>query len=121
MRAPVQGMAGALFLSALWVPTTNAAHERADRGPRDVVYDLAVSSYCGLITPEVEAGYHREVTAVTTRAGLSEAEAKAERIAGWVDADREWANRGLGGYRGWCETEGLAAARHLRNIARKAP
>ena len=88
------------------------------RSLRQVVYDLGVTSYCNLLTPEVEAGYHREIALLTERAGLNEADAKALRIAGWVDADREWSNRGLGGFRAWCETDGLAAARHFLAIMR---
>jgi len=97
----------------------DAGHEGDGRRTlRHVVYDLGVTSYCNLLTPEVEAGYHREIARLTKRAGLSEADAKALRIAGWVDADREWGNRGLGGFRDWCETDGLAAARHFLAIMR---
>lgn len=96
-----------------------AGHEGQDaRTLRNVVYDLGVTSYCNLLTPEVEAGYHREIARLTERADLNEADAKALRIAGWVDADREWSNRGLGGFRAWCETDGLAAARHFLAIMR---
>jgi hypothetical protein len=31
----------------------------------------------------------------------------------WTDADLEWGNRGLGGFRNWCRTEGIAAARRF--------
>ena len=96
-----------------------AGHEGEEaRTLRQVVYDLGVTSYCNLLTPEVEAGYHREIARLTERGGLNEADAKALRIAGWVDADREWGNRGLGGFRAWCETDGLAAARHFLAIIR---
>jgi hypothetical protein len=96
-----------------------AGHEgEGTRTLRQGVYDLGVTSYCNLLTPEVEAGYHREIARLTKRAGLNEADAKALRIAGWVDADREWGNRGLGGFRAWCETDGLAAARHFLAIMR---
>ncbi len=88
------------------------------RGPRDTVYDLGVTSYRGLLTPEVEFGYHREIAELTARSGLNEADAKAIRIAGWVDADREWSNRGLGGFRAWCKSDGVAAAEHFLAIAR---
>ncbi len=85
---------------------------------RQVVYDYAVTSYCGLLTPEVEFGFKRELAALTEESGLDAEEAKAQRIAGWVDADREWSNRGLGGYRAWCAEDGLPAARRfLRHAA----
>jgi len=108
----------AAFLScALAAPDPLVAEQRT---LRHVVYDLAVTSYCGLLTPEVEFGYHREIAELTARAGLSEEEAKALRIAGWVDADREWSNRGLGGYRAWCESDGVKAAKHFLGIVRAA-
>lgn len=90
-----------------------------ERSLRQVVYDYAVTSYCGLLTPEVEFGFQRELASVTEQSGLSEVEAKAERIAGWVDADREWSNRGLGGNRAWCREDGIpAAGRFLAFAAR---
>ena len=107
----------ALLLSALLAPDSLSAEPRT---LRDVVYDLAVTSYCGLLTPEVEFGYHREIADLTARAGLSEEMAKDLRIAGWVDADREWSNRGLGGFRAWCETDGVKAAKHFLGIVRAA-
>ncbi len=113
------GKFGRLVLTALAALPLAGAHEGEDRRTlRHVVYDLGVTSYCGLLTPEVEAGYHREIAMLTARAGLNEADAKALRIAGWVDADLEWSNRGLGGFRAWCESDGVAAARHFLAIVR---
>lgn len=109
-------------VAALLLCTLHAAEPQGaePRTLRDVVYDLAVTSYCGLLTPEVEFGYHREIADLTARAGLDEETAKALRIAGWVDADREWGNRGLGGFRAWCETDGVTAAKHFLGIVRAA-
>lgn len=86
------------------------------RGLRDIVYDYAVTSYCGLLTPEVELGFRRELARAALRSGADEEEARALRIAGWVDADREWSNRGLGGFRAWCQSEGVGAAEHFLAI-----
>jgi hypothetical protein len=35
----------------------------------------------------------------------------------WKMAHAEWQNRGLGGFRNWCRTEGMEAADFFRNIA----
>ena len=86
------------------------------RSPRHIVYDYAVTSYCGLLTPEVEHGFKQELAAVTEESGLTPDEAKELRIAGWVDADREWSNRGLGGFRAWCASDGAAAAKRFRGV-----
>jgi hypothetical protein len=88
------------------------------RNSRDIVYDYAVTSYCNLLTPEVETGFQRELAEANRRSALNPEEAKALRIAGWVDADREWSNRGLGGFRAWCEIDGLTAAKRFRAMAR---
>jgi hypothetical protein len=88
------------------------------RSLRSVVYDYAVTSYCGLLTPEVEYGFKRELEDLTASSVLDEGDAKEQRIAGWVDADLEWGNRGLGGFRAWCETEGETAAERFLAIAR---
>ena len=94
-----------------------------DRSLTRVVYEFAVTSYCGTLDPEVEAGFRHELAALTARGGFDEESARRQRIRGWVEADEEWRNRGLGGNRAWCAEEGLAAADHFRAIARgtKAP
>ena len=89
-------------------------------GERDlarVVYEFAVTGYCGMTDPAVEAGFRAELAAETARAGLDDEAARRERIRGWVAADNEWHNRGLGGNRAWCASEGAEAARHFKAIA----
>ena len=49
------------------------------RSPRHIVYDYAVTSYCGLLTPEVEYGFQQELAAVTEESGLTPEAAKASR------------------------------------------
>jgi len=108
----------ACCLVAAWLSVgTAGAAEAEERSLRQVTYDYAVTSYCGTLTPEVEAGFRRELAEVTARDGLSEADAKAQRIAGWVNADEEWGNRGLGGFRAWCQSEGAEAAAHFTSFA----
>jgi len=89
-----------------------------ERSLTRVVYEFAVTSYCGTLDPAVEAGYRAEIAALTERGGFDEETARGLRIRGWVDAEREWSNRGLGGNRAWCRSEGVAAARHFQAIAR---
>jgi hypothetical protein len=90
----------------------------AERDLTRVVYEFAVTSYCGTLDPAVEAGFQVELAAVTERGGLDSETARAQRIRGWVEAEREWRNRGLGGNRAWCAGEGVEAARHFQAIAR---
>lgn len=106
-----------LFASVLLAPVSMAAAEE-ERGVTRVVYEFAVTSYCGTLDEAVTAGYHAEIAAVTQRSGIDSETARRQRIQGWVEAENEWRNRGLGGHRAWCADEGVAAARHFQAIAR---
>lgn len=122
-RRPQSGVPRRAWLLVLLVslaPAQGVAGE-GERSLRHVVYDYAVTSYCGLLTAEVELGFRRELASVTEQSGLTEQEAKAQRIEGWVDADREWSNRGLGGFRAWCREDGLPAAKRFLAFAEQRP
>lgn len=108
------------FLMLAGMVLVSAASAAEARTLRHVVYDLAVTSYCGLLTPEVQAGYDLEIAELTALSGLSDEAAKSLRIAGWVDADMEWGNRGLGGFKAWCESEGVQAASHFLAIVQNS-
>ena len=101
----------AVFLAlALLVPSP--------RTPANVTYDYGVASYCGTLSPLGEKGFRLELAAVTARFHQDTAEAKPARLEGWLRSDQEWANRGLGGFRRWCETEGQAAGQWFAEIGR---
>lgn len=93
--------------------------EAQERSLTRVIYDYAVTSYCGTLDNEVEQGFRQELAEQTLRSGLNEAAARKQRIKGWVMADDEWRNRGLGGHKAWCREEGIPAAHHFRAIARE--
>lgn len=82
------------------------------------VYEFAVTGYCGIAGPAVEAGFRAEAAALTARGGFDGESARRQRLRGWIAAEEEWRNRGLGGNRAWCADEGAAAARHFQAIAR---
>lgn len=105
-----------LFAGVLLAPA-NMASAQQDRGVTRVVYEFAVTSYCGTLDEAVTAGYRAEIEAVTRRSGIDSETARRQRIQGWVEAENEWRNRGLGGHRAWCADEGVAAARHFQAIA----
>jgi hypothetical protein len=92
-----------------------AAADPHSRGAelKQVVYMYGVTEYCGLNSAEVNDGYQRQVRALTRDGELPEATVRWLRIRGLVAADLEYGNRGLGGYRKWCRTEGLDAAQHF--------
>lgn len=97
-----------------------AAVSPASADPRDlarVVYEFAVTGYCGLTDAAVEAGFRAELAALTARGGFDAETARRQRLDGWIAAEREWRNRGLGGNRAWCAGEGADAARRFQAIA----
>jgi hypothetical protein len=79
-----------------------------------VSYMYSVAEYCGLNTFEVYDGYQRQMRQLTYQVRLPESTVRSLRVDGIVAADLEFGNRGLGGFRNWCRTEGLDAARHFR-------
>lgn len=75
-----------------------------------VYYRFAVVEYCNLLSPMVVHGFEAERDRLVAEAGVDEEQHRQRRIAGWTAADLEWSNRGYGGNRAWCQTEGEAAA-----------
>lgn len=101
-----------LFFLVSILPAHGA--EPASAEPADpieaVYYRYAVVEYCSLLSPMVIHGFEAERDRLVAEAGVDEEQHRQHRLAGWTAADREWSNRGLGGYRNWCRTEGVAAA-----------
>jgi len=91
------------------------AEESVSRGAafKQIAYMYGVVEYCGLNSAEVFDGYQREARFIRRRDGLTDPTARSLRLRGLIDADLEYGNRGLGGYRNWCRTEGVDAVRHF--------
>jgi hypothetical protein len=104
-----------LVMTAMPSPGRPGHAASASRGAeiKQVVYMYSVTEYCGLNTREVYDGYRREMRHLTRRGRLPESTVHWLRIHGMLAADLEYDDRGLGGFRKWCRTEGLDAARHF--------
>ncbi len=112
----------ALFAILLAMLPDGAARAEAPIGSREAqqhpelyaaLYGFSVCEYCGLVTYEVYDGFHRETAQLIDAGGLDEEVVRKVRMRAWTDADLEYGNRGLGGFRGWCRTEGAAAAQRF--------
>jgi hypothetical protein len=80
-------------------------------GPlQEAIYGFAVVEYCGLVTPEVAEGFYLQRDWIVARDRIGPDRERADRMAANMAADWQYGDHGLGGYRGWCRTEGLAAA-----------
>jgi hypothetical protein len=116
MQMPRHGLFVAVALAAaLLLRERPAQAEQASRGAaiKQVVYLYNVTEYCGLNTREVHDGYRREIRGLTRDGRLPESTVRWLRIHGIIAADLEYDNRGLGGFRMWCRTEGAEAAKHF--------
>ena len=80
-------------------------------------YDLEIASYCGLVTPKVMEGFHIALNQNISENNLSREDIEQARMQAWKDAHEEWANRGLGGFKSWCQNEVTEAANGLRSFA----
>jgi len=76
-------------------------------------YDAEILGYCGFGGAAAVAGHRREVSDAVADYGVPRAALEQTRMRAWADAYREWQNRGLGGFRAWCATEGARAQQRL--------
>lgn len=75
----------------------------------DVYYNQRVLEYCGGDTAEVHDGYRRQVRYLLASADIDAATNRSAKISGWTDADYQYDDHGLGGFRHWCATDGKKA------------
>lgn len=76
-----------------------------------VIYGMNVAAQCGLVDRLVFDGYRHRVQAQILRHGLTQIDIRRAWIAADIAFELEYGNRGLGGQRNWCRTEGIDAAR----------
>lgn len=109
---------------ALAISLPGAVQADSSRDYPDVsalYYDFEVAGYCGLITNQVGRGFQRRSAELIAEYGLDQETISRLRGKAWQAAHAEWQNRGLGGFRNWCRTEGRAAAEQMSNMADSGP
>ncbi|MFV2033319.1 MAG: hypothetical protein ACC663_12555, partial [Gammaproteobacteria bacterium] len=74
-----------------------------------LVYKMEILNYCGLIDNEISKGFKHKRDHIIAGQKLTPEEVQNARMEGWKFGLAEWQNRGLGGFRNWCKTEGKAA------------
>jgi hypothetical protein len=104
-----------LNLMATAAASSAAAEDKYDVARRvypelfKIYYDAGILEYCGLINQESAGGFRLSRDAVLARDAMDEDQHRNVRISAYTAVDVEYANRGLGGYKGWCRTEGRDA------------
>lgn len=76
-------------------------------------YAFGVADYCGFVTWEVNDGYERRIRYLLLTADIDKETERRIRISGSVEADYQFDNHGLGGFRGWCARDGRQAEREF--------
>ena len=81
------------------------------------LYKMEVLSYCGLIDDKVSVGFAAERDRIIRRSSLTDEQIVEARTNGWKAGYSDWQNRGLGGFRNWCRTEGIEARDYFHGLA----
>jgi hypothetical protein len=108
------GLAG-LLMAPLLSPPAAAEESQYQRARREhpelfkVYYDETVMAYCGLLTPESEAGFRLERDTLLAADPLAEEVLRTLRVASDMAADYAYQDYGLNGQKRWCKAEGLEA------------
>ena len=105
-------LATALALASL---LTGAAHADGALTARRVsqlyhaYYGMGVIEYCGLNSDLVNDGFERQIRYLLKSADLDSESVKRIRFRGWREADYQYDNYGLSGFKTWCRNDGLGA------------
>jgi len=80
-----------------------------------LVYKMEVLNYCGLIDDEINEEFRNQRDLVIVNQNLTPEEVQNARTEGWKFGLAEWQNRGLGGFKNWCKTEGTRIVEYFRS------
>ena len=81
-----------------------------------IQYDYELASYCGLISPDVSSGFKRQMDNMVQHHNYSRETILKARSKASVAVYREWQNRSLGGFKGWCRKEGSASVQRFTSV-----
>jgi hypothetical protein len=110
------------MLSLLFTTPGGAEESKYQKARREhpglfkLYYDETVMAYCGLLTPESEAGFRLVRDAMLAVDPLDDEALRTLRVASDMAADYAYQDYGLNGQKRWCKAEGLEA--YNRFVAR---
>lgn len=116
-RACTPGALGVIFAAWLGLVPPPAPADGSAPGWNKLVYlfyRIEVTNYCGLTSDAVIAGFQRRRDALLATHAIAAPLIDSARAEAWQLAHKEWDNRGLGGFRGWCRKD---AARYAAQLA----
>jgi hypothetical protein len=83
-----------------------------------LVYKMEVLNYCGLIDDGISKAFKQQRDHIIESQNLIDEDVQIARMEGWKFGLAEWQNRGLGGFRNWCETDGREIVEYFRNSSK---
>ena len=78
-----------------------------------LIYDYEVASFCGLVRTPVHEAYARKRAELEAESALDKDALTEIRVGAMADAEREYINRGLGGHKPWCRSDGRAGVKRI--------
>ena len=78
-----------------------------------LIYDYEVASFCGLISKSVYDAYGLKRAALEIASGKNKEQLTTIRVEAMAEAELEYMNRGLGGFKPWCQNEGLKGVQRI--------
>lgn len=109
----------ALGLALTFVSFADEMPSRGVNALADLEYMREVLMYCGISDPRAVEGFLDQKNVIVNDHGMDR---NAELEAGSIARQRsyaEWQNRGLGGFKGWCRTEGADYTETLKTFVIK--
>lgn len=111
-RRALRAGAGTMLLLAVAAPLPPAAAQAADPYSR-LIYDYEVALICGLGDIDMQHAYERARARLEAASTLPVVELTKRRRHAMAAAELEYDNRGLGGFRPWCRTEGRSGVARI--------
>ena len=108
-----------IFISGVVIAIAMVVAVADDRPVSDtyygLIYDFEVAQFCGLVNQRVHDAFWAKRKMAKSQSEHSIEALRQIRIKAMAAADIEYANRGLGGYKPWCNTEGRAGIARIIN------
>ena len=108
-----------LFLLLAYAPLSQATADiglpKPDAPLSLLVYKMEVLNYCGLIDDGISREFNLQRGRLIKSQNLTPEDVQNARAEGWKFGLAEWQNRGLGGFKNWCKTEGTRIVEYFRN------
>ena len=115
IAATVHGIVLSCFIALLATVNAFADTQRVSDPYYSLIYDFEVAQFCGLVSKTVYDAFWAKRKIIEKHSPRSTEELRKTRISAMAAADLEYSNRGLGGYKPWCQNEGRTGTERITN------